>query len=113
MVVTLAFTLHLLNSVGDISPSALIMYGIFVFVTIFAYTSLMDGSLAGPVAESVKLALGLWLIYSNHGQWFHAGTLFNGATVVVILYLILSAVMALFFYIADRPFEQDILPEAG
>ena len=113
MVVTLAFTLHLLNSVGDISPSALIMYGIFVFVTIFAYTSLMDGSLAGPVAESVKLALGLWLIYSNYGQWFHAGTLFNGATVVVILYLILSAVMALYFYIADRPFEQDILPEAG
>ncbi len=113
LIVTLALMMFMFNNISSITPTYLILYGVFIFVSVFANTSLMDGSLLGPVAEGVRLCLGLWLIVSGDGTWFGIDSLLPGGTIVVTSYLLVSAAMATWFYLADRPVEKDILPDLG
>lgn len=112
LIMTLALSLHLFNSIADISPSGLLLYGAFLFVTVFAYTGLMDGSLSGLIGEICRLCLGFWLTVSQ-GSWFGIDRLWQGGTVFMVCYLSVSAALAAWFYFKDRPVEKDIMPEAA
>ncbi|WP_109302241.1 sterol desaturase family protein [Aquimarina sp. AU474] len=98
---TLALMYYLLISFGDLEFIQIINYSIFLGVSIFAYTSLMDRHIISLYAEGIKLGLGLYLITKESG-WFGIDKLLNGATYIVMGYIIISLVFSIYFQLIER-----------
>jgi len=85
------------NLAGIGSPDVF-YYGAFIFLSVFAYTELMDRHAYAMYFEILKSAAGLYLVYQSGGDWFGAGNYFGAWYVyIVVSYLILSAVVATLF----------------
>ena len=67
-----------------------------MFVSIFAFTTLMDRHPSAFLAEAVKFTFGGLIIYLT-GGWFGFENLFSGAEFLVPVYLILSLGAAYYF----------------
>ncbi|MBK8054434.1 MAG: sterol desaturase family protein [Saprospiraceae bacterium] len=111
LILTLLLMMYLFNNIGDIRPSHILYYGIFLFISVFSYTSLMDGSGLSVLAESVKLFLGIYLYLSNGNSWFGLEKTISFGNTLMIAYLILSMVFTIYFYLADRPVEEDVMDD--
>ena len=109
LIITLLLMMYLFNNIGEIPYIYIIIYGIFLFVTIFAYTSLMDGSILGVFGEGIKLILGFSMMYMNGNSWFSIEKSIPHGTLLVAGYLLVSGAVSVYFYLADRPVEKDIL----
>jgi len=109
LIVTLLLMMYLFNNIAQIPYSYILMYGLFIFVTIFAYTSLMDGSIWGVLAEGIKMAVGFSMIYLNGNSWFGIEQWIPEGTWIVTGYLLVSGCASVYFYLADRPVEIDII----
>lgn len=85
------------NLAGIGSPD-IFYYGAFIFLSVFAYTELMDRHAYAMYFEILKSATGLYFVYQSGGDWFGAGNYFGAWYVyIVVSYLILSAVVATLF----------------
>lgn len=85
------------NLAGIGSPDVF-YYGAFIFLSVFAYTELMDRHTYAMYVEILKSAVGLYVVYQSGGDWFGAGSYFGAWYVYVVAsYLILSAVVATLF----------------
>ncbi len=98
---TLGLMYYLLISFGDLEFVQIINYAIFLAISIFAYTSLMDRHIISLFAEGIKLTMGLYLISTENG-WFGVDNLLDGATYIVIGYLIISLVISTYFQLIER-----------
>ena len=103
--ITLLLMIFLFNHIGEIPVSSVLLYGVFLFVNIFAYTSLMDGNLIGIAAELLKFTLGIMILYINDYQWFNIGNSLPYGTMIVLGYLVLSLVSSVYFYLYEKPKE--------
>jgi alkylglycerol monooxygenase len=83
---------YLFSHIASIGIPNAIVYGAFIFLTVYSYTELMDRNPAAPIFEVVKSAVGLFLIAYN--GWFGINRVLDGATYLIGGYLILSVVMA-------------------
>src|SRR5690606_35068307 len=54
LLVTLLFTLHFFGGFAQWTQPEILLYGCFIFIQVFAYTSLMDGSFLGLLGECIK-----------------------------------------------------------
>lgn len=73
-------------------------YGAFIFLSVFAYTELMDRHAYAMYIEILKSAAGLYWVYQSGGDWFGAGQYFGAWYVyIVVSYLIISALAATLF----------------
>ena len=95
---------HMLVSFGDIPYPQIILYAIFLMLSIFSYTTLMDGHKWAFPAEIVKVGMGAWLVFSQ-GAWFNIDQVFAGATWVVVGYLLLSLAMTVYFTFMEKKGE--------
>jgi sterol desaturase/sphingolipid hydroxylase (fatty acid hydroxylase superfamily) len=109
LIITLLFMMFLFNHIGDIPFEQVLLYGVFLFITIFAYTSLMDGSLLGVFAEFAKVILGIYLLFINGYSWFGIDEQIANGTLVVIIYLITSLLFSLYFYFVERPVVSELI----
>jgi alkylglycerol monooxygenase len=103
LVVTLLFMLFLFNKIGEMPFDKILGYGMFIFISVFAYTSLMDGSAMGVVFESIKFVVGFLLLTANDYSWFGIDTTVSFGSGMVAAYLVLSMLMTIYFYYFDRP----------
>jgi sterol desaturase/sphingolipid hydroxylase (fatty acid hydroxylase superfamily) len=103
LVATLILMMYFFNSIGILTPTNILLYGLFLFIGIFAYTSLMDGSLLSIVSEVFKFLLGIWLIDINQDSWFGIDSYLVQGTSIVYGYLIISLFATFYFYFFDRP----------
>jgi alkylglycerol monooxygenase len=103
LLITLLLMMFLFNNIGTIPFSSVLFYGLFLFVNIFAYTSLMDGNLIGFVAEVFKFALGIMILYINDYQWFNIDNSIPFGTMIVLGYLVLSLTSSVYFYLYEKP----------
>lgn len=101
LIVTLLLMMYLFNNIAYIPYNMILIYGIFLFVTIFAYTSLIDGSIYGILAEIVKFCLGMYILSSNN--WLGIDEQLPFGARMVLSYLILSLTLSFYFYYKDRP----------
>ncbi|MDZ4703877.1 MAG: sterol desaturase family protein [Saprospiraceae bacterium] len=98
----LAFNYFLLvyffANLAGIGTPDIFYYGAFIFLSVFAYTELMDRHAYAMYFEMLKSAAGLYFVYQSGGDWFGAGNYFGAWYVyIVVSYLILSAVVATLF----------------
>jgi len=103
LICTLSLMIYLFNNIGWILFDLTISYGLFLFITVFAYTSLMDGNIMGLIAEIVKFVFGFLLIYINGGTWFEIDNLIPYGTWIVEGYLLLSLIVTMYYFFANRP----------
>lgn len=101
--ITLGFMMFLFNSLGSLNMSDIILYGTFIFIMVFAFTSQMDGTPLGLLGEVVKFSLG-WLLMATHGgSWFGIESIFLHGTLWIKAYLITSLVLSMYFFWLDKP----------
>jgi alkylglycerol monooxygenase len=72
------------------------IYGLFIFVTVYSYTELMDESRFSVYWETIRFLFGLGIIY-YFGDWFGVNSLFLFGNYIIIGYLLLSLAMAIYF----------------
>jgi len=101
--------LFLFNRIALIQFDQVLLYGMFIFISIFAYTSLMDGSVNGIIFEGIRLTFGYILIFANDYSWFGIESVFESGTVLISIYLGLSLILSLYFYYQDRPIPIELM----
>lgn len=90
------------NKMGSFSNGINIAYTVFLFISIFSFTSLMDRTILAPIAESIKFVLGFFILYST-GTWMKLDDLIPFATPVIASYFIISIMLTFYFiYIEKR-----------
>ncbi len=103
LTINLALMLFLLTNFAKIAYLDLMLYGTFLWISIFAYTIAMDKHRLGVFFEGLKLLLGAYLIYKTQG-WFGMETALPGAGIVVSVYLLISFFMTFIFIKKSLPF---------
>lgn len=96
--------LFLFNQIANYTFLEVIAYGAFLFLSVFAYTSLMDGRKINLVAEGFKVLLGIALIYTFNG-WYGIDEYLSNGTLIIGIYMAISFIAALYFTFVDRAVE--------
>jgi alkylglycerol monooxygenase len=91
--VTFAFLLYFYSNIAKLGVPNMFYYGAFLFLTVYAYTELMDRNPNAIFWEILKNILGLILIYKL-GGWFGA----SGWPVYLIIgYFVISTIVTILF----------------
>ena len=102
LVALLLFISYLFGNIAQIGNPNMFVYGLFVFAFVYAHTELMDRSGEALIAEVVKTAIGVAVLYYQK-DWFGANALFSGASIAVTLYFIVSLGATFYFHYIERP----------
>ena len=82
--------------IAQIGTPHIFYYGFFVFISIYAYTELMDGNKNALYMEFIKSAIGLFVIY-YYGDWFFSSQHWPWYHYVVAAYFIISVFAVTYF----------------
>lgn len=96
LIVLLLLISYLFGNIASIGVPDIFYYGGFVFLTIYAYTELMDKNPNAWAWELLKAAYAFYFIFTQ-GDWFGLNAAFPGALQALIIYLAVSAVLAIWF----------------
>ncbi len=88
------------TNLGPAIMQPTLLYGFFIFLSIFSYTSLMDRRIASAFWESLRLILGLFIIATWDG-WFTLSYTLPLSSPYIIGYLWVSYAMSFFFVAFD------------
>lgn len=105
MIVTITLMFHLTNNIADLSFTDILLYGGFLFVCIFSYTTLMDKSRYTLWAEGVKAVLGLGILWWQSG-WFGLEGFSVALTFVLATYFLFSFAMVAVFMQREKQWIQ-------
>lgn len=92
IIMTLLFISYLFGSIARINAinsSYIYIYGLFVFLTVYAYSELMDRNKNAAIWETIKNIFGIAIILQT-GDWFGAAQLFEPAKYFILCYFIFS-----------------------
>lgn len=108
LIITFILMMFLVLQIAVISKTEVFMYGAFIFVSVYSYTSLMDKSRYTWLFELLRLVYAMAIIYF-YGAWFTLDNFIYQGTNIVLFYLICSTVISFAFeYIEFR-----ISPKSG
>lgn len=94
--------LYMFHVMADFTFATIVLYGVFLYLSIFAYTSLMDFSRLAVPFEIAKMVLGIGVIYTL-GGWYGLDGLIPFGTLLIGLYLLVSFVLSVYFkYISSH-----------
>lgn len=96
LLITLLFITYFFDNIGALTFTELILYGIFVFVTVYSYTELMDKNQFAFVWEAIRFFYATSLIVI-HGSWFGLDEQIPNGTYIVLGYMSLSFAVSLYF----------------
>jgi len=82
--------------IAQIGKPHIFFYGAFVFISIYAYTELMDGNRYAFYMELIKSIIGLYIIY-YYGDWFFSSQHWPWYHYVVAGYFIISVFTTAWF----------------
>lgn len=109
LVVLLLLISYLFGNIAAIGKPDMFIYGLFIFLMVYAYTDLMDRNPAAIVTESMKCALGLYMVWST-GDWFGISAKFPHAGAVVVVYLLASLLVTAYFVLRHRREDRALQP---
>ncbi len=99
LVMLLLIVSYFFANIANIGTPNMFIYGGFVFIYVYALTELMDGNKYAVVWESLKMAIGITLIFYL-GDWFGSNNLSPVIKYVLFVYLLVSA--AITFLIQNK-----------
>lgn len=93
LLLLLLFVSYLFGNIAAIGKPNIFIYGAFIFLMVYAFTELMDGSRYAFVWEILKAAAGIGIIIYL-GDWFGANDILPWMSAVLIAYFIVSVGVA-------------------
>ncbi|TFG78741.1 MAG: sterol desaturase family protein [Flavobacteriales bacterium] len=101
MLVNLILLLFMFYNYSDIGFNGLLLFGLFIFMGIFGYTSLMDRNRFALWIEVFRGLLGLAYIWWQ-GDWFGIDTFLKWGSLWVGLYYLITIFGAIYFTFKER-----------
>lgn len=96
MMAMLLFVAYLFGNIAKIGSPNIFWYGAFIFLTVYAYTELLDRNKYSYLWELIKNILGLYLIWQN-GGWFGLDSLLPYGSAIVTFYFGVATVVSAYF----------------
>lgn len=96
LVFTFCSMMYLFNHLSGLGFVNALAYGAFLYLSIFAFTMLMDQSRFAWIVESIKSALGIGIILWS-GDWFLANQWIPGLSYFFLIYYLFSAIIVTYF----------------
>ncbi len=96
VLITLLFVSYLFNNIALIGLPKIFIYGLFIFVTIYSYTELMDGRKFSVLWEGIRCIFALTLLW-YYGDWFGLNTFLVIGNYIISAYLLLSLIGTVYF----------------
>jgi len=96
MLATLILLLFMFYNYAEIGFNGLLLFGAFVFLGIYGYTSLMDRSKNAVWIEICRGMFGLFLIFIT-GDWFGIDAQVAGGGYLVAMYFIITIIGGIYF----------------
>ena len=93
---TFGMLFYFYGNIAKLGVPNMFVYGGFIYLTVFAYTELMDRNPYAIFWEITKNTLGFALIYSM-GDWFGSSQQYLWTTTVVMAYFVLSTLITAYF----------------
>ena len=84
--------------INKANPYFIYLYGLFIFLDVYAYSELMDRNATAWIFEGIKCILGLTLILKI-GDWFASDQIDGMIKFVVAGYLVVSLMVTLYFVV--------------
>ena len=100
MLVTLIFVSYMFKNIALIGWTNLLVYGAFIFLTIYSYSELMDKNENSVYWEILRLGFGICIIYSL-GDWFGLNQFVAVGNYLVMGYLIISLALSSYFLLFE------------
>ncbi|MEO8109681.1 MAG: sterol desaturase family protein [Ginsengibacter sp.] len=89
LVALLLFISYLFANIAEIGSPGIFLYGLFIFLSVYAYTELMDRNPYSLFWETLKNIFGCFIIYKT-GDWFNASTHIAWINYVIIGWFFIS-----------------------
>ena len=109
-VVHAALILFMFFNFGVIGINNLLICGGIVFLGIFSYTSLMDGSKYAIVFETLRTAFGLYIIITT-GNWFGLNAFLSFGSILIASYFVVSWFVTIYVLFVYK--EKETSPSLG
>ena len=100
---TLLFISYLFGNIAvinQLNPYYIYLYGAFVFITVYAYTELMDRNQYALLWEAAKNVLGIYILYSQ-SDWFGARQFSSFIIYILAAYFIIATAITAYFVFAE------------
>ena len=91
----------MLVNIASLTFGHIVLFTSFLFLSIFAYTSLMDRHPVAVMAEVTKFLLGIFII-TQIGGWFGLENVIPGAGIMIGLYLLASFGITVYYTFFDQ-----------
>ncbi len=101
LLISFFFMYHLLSQFASFSFHEIVFYGVFLFVSIFSFTSLMDGNKLAGVTEFLRCIMGMTILY-KWDSWFYLDKIIVASNISIFVYLICSLLITLYFLFAPK-----------
>ena len=103
MLFTLLLLLFMFYNYTNIGFDGLLLFGAYVFIGIYGYTTLMDRKQSAFWIELFRGVAGLWLIWSS-GDWFGINAFLSVGSLIVAVYFAITLAGAFYFTYVEKPF---------
>lgn len=97
---TLGFVSHLFANVGTIGLPSIFVYGLFILITIYSQTELMDSNANAYFFELYRMLLGFGILFI-YGDWFGLNTTLDFSNYIISFYFLVSFVFSYYFSIRE------------
>jgi sterol desaturase/sphingolipid hydroxylase (fatty acid hydroxylase superfamily) len=108
MLVTFALMFYLFNNIAEIGMPDMFIYGAFLMVSIFSYTTLMDKSKNAILTELFRTIFGLGLIWWQGNDWFGMSAFSPSIIYLLASYFIVSLIMTVYFMKTEETVDMDV-----
>jgi alkylglycerol monooxygenase len=93
---TIFLVFYLFSNLGKLGGQNILLYGGFIFLTVYSYTELMDRNPLALFWEILKNTAGIALIFAM-GDWFAISQTMSGAKYGLLAYFVLSSLITAYF----------------
>ncbi len=94
--VALILLLFMFYNYSEIGLGNLLLFGLYVFISIYAFTSLMDRNRFTLIAESIRFIYGMVIVFFT-GGWFGLEAYWTSATQWMVAFMIFSLAGSIYF----------------
>ncbi len=106
--VLVGMVLHLFYLLVEIGNPAMFIYGAFLYLMVFSYTTLMDRNANALWLESIKSVVALSIIYA-YGDWFLLDQVLPFGTLIVVMYQVFSVFVVGWFVLKEFKIDSTVV----
>jgi alkylglycerol monooxygenase len=99
-VLTFSFLMFFFSRIGTLSAGEMLTYGLFLFLSVYAYTELMSKNPLSLWQELAKNALGVFM-FVQHGDWFGLSEISPIINYAVMGYFFIATALTAYFVMSE------------